>query len=226
MRILIAGAGRAGLAVAAHLRGIEHDVTVVERDEAVARRAFEQLGLVSFAGDATDASLLAEAGVGRADVVVAMLHRDADNLAVALLAADAGAKRVMVRVRDRGYAPLYQAAGVQRMLSEVDVLLGAFVSAIEYEAVTHSMFLNDGRSVALELVLPKDAEVDGRAVSDVASDPDFPPSCVLAGLVERDGNVTAPRGSSKLTGGTTIVLVSKRDELSRVVAFFLRRKLA
>jgi trk system potassium uptake protein TrkA len=224
MRIVITGAGRAGLAVAAHLRGIGHDVVIVDRDENVTRRAFEQLGVVAHAGDATDASLLAEAGIERADVVVAMLHRDADNLAVALLASSAGAKRVMVRVRDPGYRSVYEAAGVQRVLSEVDVLLGAFVGAIEFDAVTHSMFLGDGRSVAVELALPADVRVGGKSVSEVAASPDFPSSCVLAGLVEPDGNVLAPRGNSILHGGTTLVLVARRDELAAVVSFFLQKR--
>jgi len=222
-RIVIAGAGRAGLAVAGELRGIGHDVTIVERDESVARRAFETHGLVTLTGDATDAVLLNEAGIARADVVVAMMHRDADNLAVTLLARQGGAKRVMARVRDPAYRPLYQAAGVQRMLSEVDVLLGAFVTAIEYESVTHSMYLGDGRSVAVELALPPDAAVAGRDVSSIASDATFPSSCVLAGLVEEDGDVIAPRGNSVIKGGTTVVLVAKRAELPDVVAFFLRR---
>ncbi|HVJ19247.1 MAG TPA: FAD-dependent oxidoreductase, partial [Polyangiaceae bacterium] len=35
MRVLIAGAGRAGLEVAAHLTRTGHDVTVVDRDRTV-----------------------------------------------------------------------------------------------------------------------------------------------------------------------------------------------
>lgn len=223
-RIVIAGAGRAGLAVAGELRRIGHDVTILERDESVARRAFETHGLVTLTGDATDAVLLGEAGVAHADVVVAMMHRDADNLAVTMLARQAGAKRVMARVRDPQYRPLYLAAGVQRMLSEVDVLLGAFVTAIEYEAVTHSMYLGDGRSVAIELALPEDADVSEKSVIDIAATPDFPSSCVLAGIVEADGDVIAPRGNSIIKGGTTVVLVARKDDLPQVVAFFLRRR--
>src|SRR4051812_46937751 len=125
MRVLIAGAGRAGLSVAIHLSQTGHEVTVVDRDESIANRAFEQHGLVSLTGDATDAGLLREAEVSRADVVVAMLRRDAENLAVALLAQAAGAKRVMVRMRDAEYRSVYQRAGVHRILSEIDVFIGA-----------------------------------------------------------------------------------------------------
>ena len=84
MRIVIVGAGRAGLEVARHLTRIGHAVTVVDNDETVVRRASEQLGLVTLAGDATIAAVLDEADIAQSDVVVAMLRRDADNLAVAL----------------------------------------------------------------------------------------------------------------------------------------------
>ena len=58
LRILIAGAGRVGLAVGAHLRGLGHEITIVDRDAAVVSHAFERHGLVALSGDATDASLL------------------------------------------------------------------------------------------------------------------------------------------------------------------------
>src|SRR5687768_8661519 len=118
MRVLIAGAGRAGLAVAVHLRNADHQVTVLDRDGAMTSRAFESHGLVSLVGDATDASVLRSAEVDRADVVVAMLRRDADNLAVALLARAAKVKRVMVRMRDSEYRQVYEAAGITGILSE------------------------------------------------------------------------------------------------------------
>ena len=90
MKIVIVGAGRAGLEVAMHLTRIGHAVTIIDSDEAVTRRASEQHGLVALSGDATIAAVLEEADIAQSDVVVAMLRRDADNLAVALLARAAG----------------------------------------------------------------------------------------------------------------------------------------
>ena len=108
MKIVIVGAGRAGLEVATHLTRIGHAVTIIDSDEAVTRRASEQHGLVALSGDATIAAVLEEADVARAEVVVAMLRRDADNLAVALLArAETGdlALRETLPLRIEGGAP-------------------------------------------------------------------------------------------------------------------------
>jgi trk system potassium uptake protein TrkA len=117
MKILIVGAGRAGLEVAVQLSRIGHAVTIVDTDAAVVRRASEQFGLVTIAGDATTAVVLDDAAIAQMDIVVAMLRRDADNLAVALLARAANVERVMVRMRDNAYRSIYANAGIARVLS-------------------------------------------------------------------------------------------------------------
>jgi trk system potassium uptake protein TrkA len=221
MRIIVAGAGRGGLNLAAHLQKQGHSVTVLDRDVHTARRAGEQIGVVALAGDATDVVTLSQAEPQRADVLVGMLHRDADNLAVAALARSMGAKRVMVRMRDPLYRPVYEAAGVQQIISETEVLVGALATAIEFEAVRHSMVLGSG-AIAVELKVPVDARVVGRSVSDVASDAGFPRSCVIAGIA-LDGAVQAPRGATIIEAGAELLVVSARADLAKTIALFLQR---
>jgi trk system potassium uptake protein TrkA len=220
MRVVIAGAGDAGLSVAAHLQQNGHDVTVIDRDEPTVRRAFEGHGLVAIHGDATSARILRDAELARAEVVVAMMRRDADNLALALLAREAGVRRVMVRMRDTEYRGVYLAAGVHRILSETDVLVGAFATAIEHAEIRHSMLLGQGESFAFEVVVPEGAWVVGRTVRDIAADEGFPASCVFAGL-SRDGEgVDVPRGSSQVEAGMALLLVVRLPDLGRAVQFF------
>jgi trk system potassium uptake protein len=223
MRVFIAGAGQAGISVALHMSKLGHAVSILDRDVQVTRSVFEQHGIVALTGDATDAQLLKQAEVGRAHVAVAMLHRDADNLAVALLARDQGARRVMVRMRDVDYRGAYERAGVHRILSETEILVGALAMVIEYEPVRHAMLLGGGDSVAFELMIPEDAAVVGRSVSEIAAEADFPPSCVFAGIFGADG-MQSPRGATVVPGNEPILLVSRREEMSRVVEFFMRRR--
>jgi trk system potassium uptake protein TrkA len=166
--------------------------------------------------------VLEDAEIARADVVVALLQRDAENLAVALLARAAGVERVMVRMRDKAYLPVYLKAGVDRLFSETDVLIGALATAIEHDAVRHAMLLGNGESVAFEIAIPANSAIAGRSVSDLASDPGFPRSCVFAALYRSDGIVEGPRGSSLVPAGATVLLVARRDELKQTIEFFMR----
>lgn len=217
MKIVIVGAGRAGLEVATHLTRIGHAVTIVDNDETVTRRATEQLGLVALSGDATTAEVLEQADITSSDVVVAMLRRDADNLAVALLARSTGVERVMVRMRDNAYRPVYAAAGIDRVLSETDLITGAVATAIEHEAIRHAMLLGDGSAIAFELTISPESAAAGHTIMALAARPGFPSSCVFAAVYQADGRVEAPRGSSVVQAGTTVLLVARRDEVALTV---------
>jgi trk system potassium uptake protein TrkA len=217
MRIVIVGAGRAGLEVASHLTSIGHAVTVIDNDESVVRRASEQLGLVTIAGDATIAAVLESADISQSEVVVAMLRRDADNLAVALLARAAGVERVMVRMRDNAYRPVYTAAGIDRVLSETDMITGSVATAIEHDAIRHAMLLGDGSAIAFEITVPEGSAAAGQTIMALAAQPAFPRSCVFAAVYQADGSVEAPRGSSIVQVGTTVLLVSRASEVAQAV---------
>lgn len=217
MKIVIVGAGRAGLEVATHLTRIGHAVTIIDNDESVTRRASAQHGLVALAGDATIAAVLHEADIAQSDVVVAMLRRDADNLAVALLARSAGVERVMVRMRDNAYRPVYNAAGIDRVLSETDLITGSVATAIEHDAIRHAMMLGNGSAIAFELTVPAGSAAAGKTVMELAALPTFPKSCVFAALYQADGSVEAPRGSAVIQAATTVLLVSRADEVAAAV---------
>jgi trk system potassium uptake protein TrkA len=223
MRILIAGAGRAGLSVAGYLTSAGHQVTVIDRDPVVCARAKDQLGIIALAGDAADSAILIEAEVHHAEVVVAMLRRDADNLAVASLAKVAKVQRVMVRMRDPDYRPAYLAAGVNRILSETEIFIGSLAAAIEHEAVLHAMLLGNGESVAFEISIPETSRVIGRSIGEIAAMPEFPKSCVFAGIYAPDGSVAGPRGATVIVGGMTVLLVALRNEVEPTLQLLIEK---
>jgi trk system potassium uptake protein TrkA len=223
MRIVIVGAGRAGLEVATHLTKLGHAITIIDNDELVTRRASEMHGLVALHGDATVAAVLDEADIRSAEVVVAMLRRDADNLAVALLAKAAGVERVMVRMRDNAYRRIYSAAGIDRMLSETDLITGSIATAIEHDAIRHAMLLGNGSAIAFEITIPDGSAAAGKTIMELAALPGFPATCVFAALYRADGSVESPRGATVVGVGTTVLLVSRRDEVARAVEALTHR---
>jgi trk system potassium uptake protein TrkA len=123
----------------------------------------------------------------------------------------------MVRMRDNAYRPVYAAAGIDRVLSETDLIIGSVATAIEHESIRHAMLLGTGSAVAFELTIPARSAAVGRTISELAALPDFPSSCVFAALYQADGSVEAPRGSSTVQEGTTVLLVSRTDEVALAV---------
>lgn len=222
MRVVIVGGGLAGTNLAVALGRAGHAVTLVDRESSIAGRGFSEHGLATIVGDGTDPRVLADADVRRADVVAAMLRRDADNLAVAAIARSFGAKRILVRLRDPSYRSIYASAGVDQVFGEIETMVGALSVAIEHPRVTHSMVLGTGDSIAFEIVVPEGAEVAGKTVRDIGTSPEFPRGAVIAGIALANGSVVAPRGDSVVYGGHSILLVARGDDVTSTIDLLTR----
>jgi trk system potassium uptake protein len=217
MRIVIAGGGRVGGALAARLVAERHQVTVVERDAATCSRLFEDIGVVTVCGDATDPQVLESAGVSSADIAAGVLARDAENLAFATLVRSMGGARVMVRMLDSRYREAYRLAGVSELVEEAEVVVAKMTTAIDFPQVAGSLPLAAGDAILFELEVNPRALVSGRTVAQVRAQPGFPRECVFIGLLDPEGRITLPDGSTVLRAGHTVILVARRAELARAV---------
>jgi trk system potassium uptake protein TrkA len=220
MRVLIVGAGLAGTNLAQVLSAEGHAVTLLDRDASIASRGFVEHGLVTIVGDGTDPRVLRDADVGQAEVVAAMLRRDADNLAVGAIARSAGAGRVLARMRDPAYRNIYATAGIDQVFGEIETMVGALTVAIEHPRVRHSMVLGRGDSIAFEIEVPETAGRVGKTVRELGAHPGFPRGALIAGIEGTDGRVTVPRGESVVSAGDVVLLVARRNDVAAAIDFF------
>lgn len=217
MKIIIAGGGRVGGALAARLVAEQHQVTVVEKDQTTCNRLFEDIGVVTVCGDANDPWVLESAGIHAADIAAGVLARDAENLAFATLVRSMSDARVMVRMLDSRYRPAYRLAGVSELVEEAEVVVAKMTTAIDFPQVAGSLPLAAGTAILFELEVSAKALVAGRTVAQVRGLPEFPRECVFIGIVDPEGRITLPDGSTVLRSGHTIILVARRGELARAV---------
>ena len=115
------------------------------------------------------------------------------------------------------YRAVYAKGGIDRVLSETDLITGAITTAVEHDAIRHAMLVGDGAAIAFELTIPAGTVGAGQTVMELAARPDFPKSVVFAALYRQEGAVEAPRGSSVIDAGTTVLLVAQRDEVRHAI---------
>lgn len=222
MRVIIVGGGLAGTELAHVLAEDGHSVTLIDRDPEVAARGFSEHGISTMVGDGTEPRVLREADAGSADVVAAMLRRDADNLAVAAIARAQGARRLLARLRDPGYRPIYAAAGVDKVFGEVETMVGALLVAIEHPRVQHSMVLGKGDSIAFEIVVPERAAIAGKTLREIGTMEEFPRGAIIAAIAPPGAPVVVPRGDAAIRGGEAVVLVARREDVAKAIDFLTR----
>ena len=197
MRIILIGAGKVGYNLADRLTAEEHDVTVIDRSEDVISRCQDSLDVMCIRGNGANAKTLVEAGVDRADVVIATTAGDETNMLCCLMARRLGAKYTIARIRD----PEYNES--QMLLQNemgIDVAINPErATALEISKLLRYPFAGSIESFArgqvemVEFRAQQDDIIIGVPMKDLASRiPNIPH--VLYTMVERDGDVIIPGG--------------------------------
>ena len=101
MKIVVCGAGQVGGQIVKHLSAEKYDLTIIDRDADVVRRATDQLDVRGIAGHASHPDVLMKAGVGSADAVIAATSTDEVNILTCVVARGMGSKaRTIARIRE------------------------------------------------------------------------------------------------------------------------------
>jgi len=103
MKIIIVGIGKVGYAIAEQMTGENHDLVVIDRNNAVLDHVDSMLDVMCVEGNGASASALLEAGVREADLLIAVSENDEVNLICCLMAKKLGAKHTVARVRNPEY---------------------------------------------------------------------------------------------------------------------------
>lgn len=221
MYILIGGAGLVGLNLAKELMDLGHTIAVIEIDPAACRYAREQVGVMVFEGTAVNIQLLQEAGIRKADALVAALRDDALNLAMITLAKHYGVPQIVTRMRNRDFAEPYRLAGAHHVISTIDLPVNTMVTAIEYPQVESMMHFEQGQVEVFKLAIPADSQVAGCSLGLIAKDSRFPVGSLIIGYQPHPyADLVIPNANTMLEAGSTILVVTKSELLHQVVRLF------
>lgn len=82
MRLIVVGGGKLGHNLLKKLIEDNHKVTIIDKDKEVCNTIAENMNVNVILGDGTDLQILEEAGVGKADVIVAVTGTDECNFVI------------------------------------------------------------------------------------------------------------------------------------------------
>ncbi len=209
-----------GLSLAQQLVDLGHTIAVIDTNPTACRYARDQVGVMAFEGSAVSTQVLLEAGIRKADAVVAALRNDALNLALVTLAKHYGVSHIVTRMRQRDFAEPYRIAGAHHVISTVDLAVTTMVTAIEYPQVESMMHFEQGQVEVFKLSIPAESHVAGRSIALVARDSRFPEGSLIIGYQPHPhADLVIPNGNTLLEAGSTLLVVTKSELLHQVVDY-------
>jgi len=207
MRVAIAGAGAVGRSIAAELVEAGHMVMLIEREaHQFMPETVEQADWVL--GDACEVSTLEESGLQLCDVVIAATGDDKANLVVSLLAkTEFAVRRVVARVNNPANEWLFTGAwGVDVAVSTPRMLAAMVEEAVSVGDLVRLMSFRQGQANLVEITLPEETPLAGKAVRDLA----LPRDSALVTILRGD-RVIVPQPEDPLESGDELLFVTQSD---------------
>ena len=132
MKVVICGAGQVGWQIARHLSGERNDVTVVDSNEALVRRATDTLDVNGVSGFASYPDVLERAGASDVDMIIAATHSDEVNMVVWQGAHSIfGVPRKIARLRSQSYLDAIYSDLYRRDHLPIDVVISPELEVAE-----------------------------------------------------------------------------------------------
>lgn len=209
MYIIVAGGGKVGRYLTETLVNDGYEVLLIEKLKSKVEQYTEQLGGVVVQGDACEAQVLADAGAGRADVVIAVTGDDEDNLVICQMAKRKfNVARAIARVNNPKNEKIFKHLGIDATVSHTNIIL----NMIEQEIPSHSLWhLTNLRNSNLEMI---DALLgpNSPAVNKPLNAVKLPNDTNIV-LVVRNGKTLVPRGDLVfLAHDEVLVIVARNSE--------------
>ena len=220
MKIIVVGTGTLGFYVAKRLSEERHDVVMVGDDEEALRRAQDAIDVGAVVGKGSSPSILLEAGLRSADILVAVTGSDETNI-VACLIAETVAQRI-VRVA-RLHDPAYLGAKgiIDKSSLRIDLVISPEEEVADAVALlagtpgaTDVLEFADGRVEAVGVVVDADSPMIGKPIKDLTRRPG---EKLLVAGVYRGETVSAPSDDIRLMAGDTLFLVADQPSVRRAM---------
>jgi len=213
-RVVIVGGGNVGMAVAEALenRAVRVRAKVIEKDRKTAERAADALvRTIVLNGDGLNAELLSEAGIERADAVLAVTDDDKTNILACVRAKAAGCDLAICLVNDPTLVPLMSTLNIDAYINPRATTVSSILRHIRHGRVSEVYSIGDAEAEVIEAQVLSTSPIAGQAIRDI----DFPEG-VLVGLVMKGGKILRPTGSMRIEEGDTITIFSMADDVPEV----------
>jgi len=226
MNILIVGAGVVGSNLAEDLSMAGHQVSIVDRDQAVMRRCSERMDVLAITGDGGSPSVLKRAGIADAEMVIAVTSVDEVNLVICLLANQFGVKHKIARIRNEEYSGPDAAfdartIGIDSIISPEGVIVEELLNVLEIPGSSDVATFADGKVLLITFVVGEDAPLAGKRLMDLREAASMAAFLVVALI--RNEQTIIPKGDDTIEAGDHIAVMVNADTLPLFLPLIQRR---
>lgn len=216
-QVVIVGAGNVGNYVAKELESVSGlRVRLIEQDKERAELAAEGLTrTVILNGDAMDASIQDEAGVGHSEMVICLTNDDKINILSAVLAKKIGANNTISLINSASMQDMQSELGIDMIIDPRASTISSILRHVRKGRILDVYSLEQGRAEIMEGEVLETSPLAGKALRDANL-----PNDIRIGAIIHEGEVKFPEPDLIVKTGDKVVLLAEKTAMKSIESMF------
>lgn len=220
MRIIIAGAGEVGFHLAKQLSSKEHDITIIDLDEAQIEKSSAASDVMSIHGSSTSIKILKEARIDETDLVVAVTSNESVNVTTAILARKLGAKKTIARVSSAEYISdenldMIKSLGVDYLIYPEELAANEIAKLIKHSAATDIVDIEHGKLSIVGIKIDENVPVLNMTMREISKQYDI--SSFRVAAIHRETETIIPSGDNRFKLKDHVFVITTQDGIEDVM---------
>ncbi|MBR6424186.1 MAG: Trk system potassium transporter TrkA [Bacteroidales bacterium] len=224
MKIVIAGAGEVGCHLAKMLSEGYHEITIIDSDEDRLALVSESMDVLTVLGNPTSINILKSAGVGKADLFVAVSPaKEQDiNLVAALIAKKLGASKVTARINAAEYLNydnkvMFTDMGIDLLFYPEKIAATEICDLLKQSDVSDFVDFARGQLQMVVFRIDEASKMLNKTPADFPYESQDLPFRIVA--INRAGETLIPRRDTLLKRGDMVYVISKRENVDELMTW-------
>ena len=215
--VLIIGGGKVGFYLSRELLSQGNEVVLIERDKELFRQLVKSMENNIILGDGCEINVLIEAGIERADVVVATTGYDEDNYVICQIAKKKfGVPRTVSRLRDPKNEELFKRAGIDQTVSSTRIIFNILEQQIESSHVIPIAALQNGNIAVIQIDLTETSPACGKRIIDL----ELPKGILIISIIRNEISVI-PQANTILNEDDSLIILMPQEKDKEINQYFI-----
>lgn len=222
MRVIIIGAGVVGKTIAKKLSTEAQDVVIIEQDEEKIKELDEHFDVKTIKANGSSPKALSEAGIDKADMIIAVTNSDEVNMIACLIAASqTSVPKRIARIRNREYSTYTKIfeeeyLGLDLNINPEKAAADNILKIVEVPGAVDVVDFFEGRVRLVGCRITENCSFAGRSIHEIQEEVNEDKKLIIAAIY-RGNRTIIPSGHTKVLAGDLVFAITKAENVKKTV---------
>lgn len=216
MKIVVIGCGKVGRNLSSLLVEEGHDVTVIDQNPEALKKISDSQDVMCVEGNGATTAVQLEAGVNKAEILVATTPNDETNMLCCLIAKRLGAQKTISRVRDPEYYGqidlIREDLGLSMIINPERMAADEIFRVLVFSSASKVEVFAKGKLEFVEYTVPENSQLCGLSLAELYGKTKVQ---ILVSAVQRGGETFIPTGTFVIEEGDKLSIASTHKDLEK-----------